>query len=52
MRTVGPMTELFQHIVRDFKERFWANLYGRARGTLERFLNEESARRGGGVWEV
>ncbi len=44
MRTVAPMTEEFQHFVRDLKESFWGDLYGRARGSLEKFLNEESAR--------
>jgi len=44
MRTVAPITEQFQHSVHDLKESFWGDLYGQARGTLEKFLNAESAR--------
>lgn len=44
MRTVAPMTEQFQHFVRDLKESFWGDLYGQARQTVERFLNQESVR--------
>lgn len=44
MRTVAPMTEEFQHFVSDLKETFWGDVYGRAKGALERYLEEESAR--------
>lgn len=44
MRTVAPMTEQFQHFVRDLKESFWGDLYGQARGTVEKLLNRESVR--------
>ena len=44
MKTVAPMTEQFQHFVRDLKESFWGDLYGQARGTVEKFLNQESVR--------
>lgn len=44
MRTVAPMTEQFQHFVRDLKETFWGDVYGKARGALEEFLAQESAR--------
>ena len=45
MRTVAPMTEQFQHFVADLKETFWGDVYGKAKGALARFLEEESARR-------
>jgi len=44
MRTVAPMTEQFQHFVADLKETFWGDVYGKARGALEEFLAQESAR--------
>jgi putative transposase len=44
MRTVAPMTEQFQHFVHDLKENFWGDLYGQARGTVEKLLNQESVR--------
>ena len=44
MRTVAPITEQFQHFVRDLKETFWGDLYGQARGAVERLLNQESMR--------
>lgn len=44
MRTVAPMTEQFGHFVADLKETFWGDVYGRAKGALERYLEEESAR--------
>lgn len=44
MRTVAPMTEQFQHFVRDLKETFWGDVYGKAKGVLAGFLQEESAR--------
>ncbi len=44
MRTVAPMTEQFQHFVRDLKETFWGDVYGKARGALKEFLAQESAR--------
>jgi transposase-like protein len=45
MRTVAPITEQFEHFVRDLKETFWGDVYGKAKGALARFLEEESARR-------
>jgi putative transposase len=45
MRTVAPMTEEFQHFVADLKETFWRDVYGKAKGVLAGFLEEESARR-------
>jgi putative transposase len=44
MRTVAPITEQFQHFVVDLKETFWGDVYGKAKGALARFLEEESAR--------
>src|SRR3990172_8810335 len=44
MKTVAPITEQFQHLVRDLRESFWGDLYGQARGTLEKFLSRESVR--------
>jgi transposase-like protein len=44
MKTVAPMTEQFQHFVRDLKESFWGDLYGQARRKLEEALNRESRR--------
>ena len=44
MRTVAPMTEQFQHFVADLKETFWGDVYGKAKGVLAGFLEEESAR--------
>jgi len=44
MKTVAPMTEQFQHFVRDLKESFWGDLYGQARRKLEEALNGESVR--------
>ena len=44
MQTVAPMTEPFQHFVRDLKESLGGDLYGQARGTVEKFLNQESVR--------
>ena len=44
MRTVAPMTEQFQHFVADLKETFWGDVYGKAKGALAGFLQEESAR--------
>lgn len=44
MKTVAPMTEQFQQFVRDLKESFWGDLYGQARGSVEKLLNKESVR--------
>jgi transposase-like protein len=38
------MTEQFEHFVADLKETFWGDVYGKAKGVLARFLEEESAR--------
>lgn len=44
MAKVTPMTEQFQHFVRDLKESFWGDLYGKTRLAWERFWEEESRR--------
>lgn len=44
MRTVAPMTEQFQHFVANLKETFWGDVYGKAKGVLQKHLEEESAR--------
>ena len=42
MAKVTPITEQFQHFVRDLKESFWGDLYGKTRLAWERFWEEES----------
>ena len=44
MAKVTPMTEQFQHFVRELKESFWGDLYGKTRLAWERLLEEESRR--------
>ncbi|HET7216009.1 MAG TPA: transposase [Terriglobia bacterium] len=44
MGKVTPITEQFQHFVRDLKESFWGELYGKTRLAWERFWEEESRR--------
>jgi putative transposase len=44
MAKVTPITEQFQHFVRDLKESFWGDLYGKTRLAWERFWEEESQR--------
>ena len=44
MGKVTPITEQFQHFVRDVKESFWGDLYGKTRLAWERFWEEESQR--------
>jgi putative transposase len=44
MAKVTPITEQFQHFVRDLKESFWGDLYGKTRLAWQRFLEEESRR--------
>ena len=44
MRKVTPITEQFQHFVRDLKETFWGDLYGKTRLAWQRFWEEESRR--------
>jgi len=44
MGKVTPMTEQFQHFVRDVKESFWGDLYGKTRLAWQRFWEEESRR--------
>lgn len=44
MAKVTPMTEQFQHFVRDLKESFWGDLCGKTRLAWERFWEEESRR--------
>ena len=44
MRNVTPITEHFQHFLADLKETFWGDGYGKAKGVVQGFLEEESAR--------
>ncbi len=44
MGKVTPMTEQFQHFVRDVKESFWGDLYGKTREAWQRFWEEQSRR--------
>lgn len=44
MAKVAPMTEQFQHFVRDLKESFWGDVYGKTRLAWQRFWEEESRR--------
>lgn len=44
MAKVTPITEQFQHFVKDLKESFWGDLCGRTRLAWERFFEEESRR--------
>ncbi len=44
MEKVAPITEQFQHFVRDLKETFWGDLYGKTRLAWQQFWEEESRR--------
>jgi transposase-like protein len=44
MANVTPITEQFQHFVKDLKESFWGDLCGKTRLAWERFFEEESRR--------
>src|SRR3972149_4483789 len=44
MRKVTPITEQFQHFVRDLKESFWGDLKGKAQAAMKHLLEEESRR--------
>ena len=44
MGKVTPITEQFQHFVRDLKETFWGDLYGKTRRAWQQFWEEESRR--------
>ena len=44
MANVTPITEQFQHFVRDLKESFWGDVYGKTRRAWQRFWEEESRR--------
>lgn len=44
MAKVTPITEQFQHFVREVKESFWGDLYGKTRLAWQRFWEEESQR--------
>lgn len=44
MAKVTPITEQFQHFVRDLQETFWGDLYGKTRRAWEQFWEEESRR--------
>lgn len=47
MGKVTPMTEEFQHFVRDLKESFWGDLYGKTRILWKQFWEAESMRERG-----
>jgi len=44
MAKIAPLTEQFQHFVRDLKETFWGDLYGKTRQAWQQFWEEESRR--------
>lgn len=44
MGKVTPITEQFQHFVRDLQESFWGDLWGKTRKAWEGFWEEESRR--------
>jgi len=44
MGKVTPITEQFQHFVRDLKESFWGDLNGKAQAAVKGLLEEESRR--------
>lgn len=44
MGKVTPITEQFQHFVRDLKESFWGDLYGKTRILWKQFWEAESMR--------
>jgi putative transposase len=47
MGKVAPMTEQFQHFVRDLQESFWGDLYGKTRIAWKQFWEGESVRERG-----
>ena len=44
MAKVTPITEQFQHFVRDLQETFWGDMYGKTKQTWKLFLEEQSRR--------
>lgn len=44
IRNVTPIAGQLQHSLADLKETFWGDVYGKAKGVLEGFLEEESTR--------
>jgi transposase-like protein len=44
MERVIPITEQFQHFVRDLKESFWGDLYKKTKLAWQQFLEEESCK--------
>jgi putative transposase len=44
MGKVTPITEHFQHFVRDLQESFWGDLYGKTKNLWKRFWEAESMR--------
>ena len=44
MRNVTPITEQFQHFVRDLQESFWGDLNGKAQAAMKQLLEAESRR--------
>lgn len=44
MAKVTPITEQFQHFIRDLKESFWGDVYGKTRLAWQRFWEDESQR--------
>ena len=44
MGKLTPITEQFQHFVRDLQESFWGDLNGKAQAAMKQLLEEESRR--------
>ena len=44
MGKVTPITEQFQHFVRDLQESFWGDLNGKAQAAMKWLLEEQSRR--------
>jgi putative transposase len=44
MRKVTPITEQYQHFVRELADSFWGDLYGKTRVAWKRFWEEQSQR--------
>ena len=45
MGKVTPITEQFQHFVKDLKESFWGDLNGKVQAAVKGMLEEDSRRR-------
>ena len=44
MAKVAPVTEQFQHFVREVQDSFWGDVYGKTRLAWKRFLEGDSLR--------